>query len=157
MVYTHFEPGSYLVFCLWEYQIHFNEGLKGNVHFSIATNSRDLYRCTVNACIIHKHTNAHRKHLTNILAFPSRRRVPVYSRNWHDIVFRSVEVGVALWFPCCLWNSMKPEQLWILNPRRLLRRQVDPVAGGDSETSSIERVCLIALLDSTRELCGSCC
>lgn len=64
-------------------------------------------------------------------------RVPVYSRNWHDILFRSVEVGVALWFPCCLWNSMKPEQLWILNPRRLLRRQIDPVASG---SSSIERV-----------------
>lgn len=67
-------------------------------------------------------------------------RVPVYSRNWHDIVFRSVEVGVALWFPCCLWNSMKPEQLWILNPRRLLRRQVDPVSGGAGGSSSIERV-----------------
>ena len=57
-------------------------------------------------------------------------RVPVYSRNWHDIVFRLAEVGVALWFPCCLWNSMAPEQLWILNPRKLLTRQIDPVAGG---------------------------
>lgn len=55
-------------------------------------------------------------------------RVPVYSRNWHDIVFRLVEVGVALWFPCCLWNSMAPEQLWILNPRKLLQKQVDGVA-----------------------------
>lgn len=53
-------------------------------------------------------------------------RVPVYSRNWHDIVFRLAEVGVALWFPCCLWNSMAPEQLWILNPKKLLTRQIDP-------------------------------
>lgn len=69
-------------------------------------------------------------------SFALFRRVPVYSRNWHDIVFRSVEVGVALWFPCCLWNSMAPEQLWILNPRRLLRRQIDPVAA----SASVERV-----------------
>lgn len=37
-----------------------------------------------------------------------------------------MEVGVALWFPCCLWNSMAPEQLWLLNPRKLLARQIDP-------------------------------
>lgn len=60
-------------------------------------------------------------------------RVPVYSRNWHDIVFRLAEVGVALWFPCCLWNSMAPEQLWILNPRKLLTRQIDPVAHCSNE------------------------
>lgn len=54
-----------------------------------------------------------------------KNKVPVYSRNWHDIVFRVVEIGFALWFPCCLWNSMAPEQLWILNPRKLLQRQVD--------------------------------
>lgn len=63
-------------------------------------------------------------------------RVPVYSRNWHDIVFRLVEVGVALWFPCCLWNSMAPEQLWILNPRKLLSRQIDPVASTSTEKKS---------------------
>ncbi|XP_063697568.1 uncharacterized protein LOC134828519 [Culicoides brevitarsis] len=53
-------------------------------------------------------------------------KVPVQSRNWYDILFRLLEVGVALWFPCCLWNSMAPEQLWILNPRKLLTRQIDP-------------------------------
>lgn len=42
-------------------------------------------------------------------------------------MYRLMEAGVALWFPCCLWNSMAPEQLWILNPRKLLTRQVDPV------------------------------
>ncbi|XP_053618408.1 uncharacterized protein LOC128679923 isoform X1 [Plodia interpunctella] len=52
-------------------------------------------------------------------------KVPVVSRNWHDLVFRLAEIGVALWFPCVLWNSMAPERLWILNPRRLLARQLD--------------------------------
>ncbi|XP_015586603.1 uncharacterized protein LOC107263663 isoform X2 [Cephus cinctus] len=49
-------------------------------------------------------------------------KVPLYSRNWHDVVFRLIEVGVALWFPCVLWNCMSPEQLWILNPKRILKR-----------------------------------
>ncbi|CAL7944380.1 unnamed protein product [Xylocopa violacea] len=49
-------------------------------------------------------------------------KVPLYSRNWHDVVFRIIEVGVILWFPCVLWNCFSPEQLWILNPKRLLKR-----------------------------------
>ncbi|XP_058806256.1 uncharacterized protein LOC131672801 [Phymastichus coffea] len=49
-------------------------------------------------------------------------KVPLYSRNWHDVVFRVIEVGAALWFPCVLWNCMSPEQLWILNPKRILKR-----------------------------------
>ncbi|XP_012266455.1 uncharacterized protein LOC105692075 isoform X3 [Athalia rosae] len=49
-------------------------------------------------------------------------KVPLHSRNWHDIVFRIIEVGVALWFPCVLWNCMSPEQLWILNPKRILKK-----------------------------------
>lgn len=48
-------------------------------------------------------------------------KVPVLSRNCYNIVFRVVEMGVALWFPCVLWNCIRPEQLWILNPRKLLR------------------------------------
>lgn len=51
-----------------------------------------------------------------------KKKVPLYSRNWHDIVFRVVEIGVALWFPCVLWNCMSPEQLWILNPKRILKK-----------------------------------
>lgn len=66
-----------------------------------------------------------------------KKKVPVYSRNWHDIVFRSVEVGFALWFPCCLWNSMAPEQLWILNPKKLLSRQTQPVSNGSVEKVNI--------------------
>ncbi|KAK7791006.1 hypothetical protein R5R35_007900 [Gryllus longicercus] len=51
-----------------------------------------------------------------------KKKVPLYSRNWHDIVFRVVEIGVALWFPCVLWNCYSPEQLWILNPKRILKK-----------------------------------
>lgn len=49
-------------------------------------------------------------------------KVPVNSRNWHDVVFRAVEIGVAVWFPAVLWNCMQPSELWILNPRKLLAR-----------------------------------
>lgn len=51
-----------------------------------------------------------------------KNRVPLISRNAYDILFRIVELGVALWFPCVLWNSMSPEQLWILNPKKILKK-----------------------------------
>ncbi|XP_076320956.1 uncharacterized protein LOC143230747 isoform X3 [Tachypleus tridentatus] len=51
-----------------------------------------------------------------------RDKVPVLSRNCHDVMFRIVELGVALWFPCVLWNCISPEQLWILNPKKILKR-----------------------------------
>nr|CAD7264010.1 unnamed protein product [Timema shepardi] len=51
-----------------------------------------------------------------------KKKVPLNSRNCHDVVFRVVEIGVALWFPCVLWNCMSPEQLWILNPKRILKK-----------------------------------
>lgn len=70
-----------------------------------------------------------------------KKKVPVYSRNWHDIVFRVVEVGFALWFPCCLWNSMAPEQLWILNPRKLLQRQVEPTPSTSVGKVSFQLAC----------------
>lgn len=80
----------------------------------------------------------------------------MYSRNWHDIVFRSVEVGVALWFPCCLWNSMAPEQLWILNPRKLLRRQIDPVASTSTEKVNVFHASFLLLfIDLNGYLFGS--
>jgi von Hippel-Lindau disease tumor supressor len=50
-------------------------------------------------------------------------KVPVLSRNYHQIMFRVVELGVALWFPCVLWNCIRPERLWILNPRRILKKE----------------------------------
>lgn len=49
-------------------------------------------------------------------------KVPVLSRNYHQVMFRVVEFGVALWFPCVLWNCIEPEKLWILNPRKILKR-----------------------------------
>lgn len=75
-------------------------------------------------------------------------KVPVPVRNWYgflhfkngifannlseiptiryDVIFRIFEVGFALWFPCCLWNSISPEHLWILNPRTLLQNEIEP-------------------------------
>ena len=49
-------------------------------------------------------------------------RVDLTSRNTHDIIFRIIEIGVALWFPCVLWNCIRPEQLWCLNPKKILDR-----------------------------------
>ncbi|XP_044265309.1 uncharacterized protein LOC123011759 [Tribolium madens] len=49
-------------------------------------------------------------------------KVPIVSRNWHDVVFRVVEIGVAVWFPAVLWNCMQPSELWILNPQKLLAK-----------------------------------
>ena len=59
--------------------------------------------------------------LTHLLLY----RIPLISRNAYDIVFRIVELGVALWFPCVLWNCIAPEQLWILNPRKILKIDID--------------------------------
>lgn len=71
-----------------------------------------------------------------------KQKVPVNSRNLYDIGFRVVEVGVAIWFLACLWNSFSPEQLWILNPRKLLTRQIDPVAS-TSRTSDENQTLLV--------------
>ena len=31
-------------------------------------------------------------------------RLPIEGRNAMEVVFRLFELGVALWFSCCLWN-----------------------------------------------------
>merc|ERR1719264_1797478 len=49
-------------------------------------------------------------------------KVDLTSQNTHVIIFRVVEIGVALWFPCVLWNCIRPEQLWCLNPKKILER-----------------------------------
>ncbi|XP_022085187.1 uncharacterized protein LOC110976320 isoform X2 [Acanthaster planci] len=54
-----------------------------------------------------------------------RESLPVLKRNVHDVLFRIVEVGLALWFPCVLWKSRSPESLWMLNPTRLFRQTRD--------------------------------
>lgn len=48
--------------------------------------------------------------------------MPINSRNLHNILFRLVEIGVAIWFPAVLWNCIQPSELWILNPRKLLAK-----------------------------------
>ncbi|KFM68846.1 hypothetical protein X975_25326, partial [Stegodyphus mimosarum] len=75
-------------------------------------------------------------------------KVPVISRNCYNIVFRVVEMGVALWFPCVLWNCIRPEQLWILNPQKLLRKleiKKQTHYGGEAEAlvSSAKEVAIL--------------
>ncbi|XP_018579999.1 uncharacterized protein LOC108917739 [Anoplophora glabripennis] len=82
-------------------------------------------------------------------------KVPINSRNLHDIIFRVVEIGVAIWFPAVLWNCMQPSELWILNPRKLLAKldqskSVDSSPGeqqipvcGDNEAFLDKRECWI--------------
>ena len=48
-------------------------------------------------------------------------KVDLTSQNTHVIIFRVVEIGVALWFPCVLWNCIRPEQLWILTPKKIIK------------------------------------
>ncbi|RVE50782.1 hypothetical protein evm_004531 [Chilo suppressalis] len=83
-------------------------------------------------------------------------KVPVVSRNWHDLVFRLAEIGVALWFPCVLWNSMAPERLWLLNPRRLLARQLDDARLTDllashRDVKNVETDSLVGSVGSSRD------
>ncbi|XP_047539977.1 uncharacterized protein LOC125073270 isoform X1 [Vanessa atalanta] len=85
-------------------------------------------------------------------------KVPVVSRNWHDVVFRLAEIGVALWFPCVLWNCMAPERLWLLNPRRLLARQLDEARLSDllahklpTDSKNVETDSLVGSVGSSRD------
>ncbi|CAH4023745.1 unnamed protein product [Pieris brassicae] len=85
-------------------------------------------------------------------------KVPVVSRNWHDLVFRLAEIGVTLWFPCVLWNCMAPEQLWILNPRRLLAKQLDEARladllgpGSNQDNKNVETDSLVGSIGSVRD------
>nr|XP_006820411.1 PREDICTED: uncharacterized protein LOC102810141 [Saccoglossus kowalevskii] len=50
-----------------------------------------------------------------------KENVDIMSWNVYNIVFRTVEIGLVLWFPCVLWNWESPEKLWILNPRSWLK------------------------------------
>ncbi|XP_047134287.1 uncharacterized protein LOC100204767 isoform X2 [Hydra vulgaris] len=49
-----------------------------------------------------------------------KRKARITDRNIVNIAFHIAELGCALWFPCCLWNVFRPDELWILNPRKLL-------------------------------------
>jgi len=46
--------------------------------------------------------------LSEILGEFWKKKVDLVSRNTFDVVFRVVELGVALWFPCVLWNCIRP-------------------------------------------------
>lgn len=77
--------------------------------------------------------------LSDVMGSFWKDKVPVLSRNYHNVIFRVVELGVALWFPCVLWNCLRPEQLWILNPRKIFQkleidRQTQP---GGSEAEAL--------------------
>ncbi|XP_013783719.1 uncharacterized protein LOC106467879 [Limulus polyphemus] len=87
-------------------------------------------------------------------------KVPVLSRNCHDVIFRVVEMGVALWFPCVLWNCVSPEQLWILNPKKILMKlEADKPAQPTEEealVSSSKEVVVRAALNNSLEKPGEC-
>jgi len=59
-------------------------------------------------------------------------KVDLTSKNTHVIIFRVVEIGVALWFPCVLWNCIRPEQLWVLNPKKIIRPSHGPEGRGET-------------------------
>lgn len=63
--------------------------------------------------------------LGDIMGEKWKDRLPIEGRNVMEVVFRLFELGMALWFTCCLWNWKSPSQLWILNPKRLLIRETD--------------------------------
>ncbi|EEC04356.1 conserved hypothetical protein, partial [Ixodes scapularis] len=74
--------------------------------------------------------------LSDVMGSFWKDKVAVLGRNCHDVMFRVIEMGLALWFPCVLWNCVQPQQLWILNPKKLLvRREPDktPPTGPESE------------------------
>lgn len=74
--------------------------------------------------------------LSDVMGSFWKDKVAVLGRNCHDVMFRVIEMGLALWFPCVLWNCVQPQQLWILNPKKLLvRREPEktPPAGSESE------------------------
>ena len=68
-------------------------------------------------------------------------KVDLTSQNTHVVIFRVVEIGVALWFPCVLWNCIRPEQLWILNPKKIIKPSQSSGGGGrdSSEDKSSSR------------------
>ncbi|XP_062523560.1 uncharacterized protein LOC134198219 [Corticium candelabrum] len=61
-----------------------------------------------------------------------RDRSSVLARTVYDIVFRIMELAIALWFPCALWNWKRPEKLWLINPRQLLQQSEE----GESDEHS---------------------
>ncbi|XP_028395018.1 uncharacterized protein LOC114519143 [Dendronephthya gigantea] len=59
----------------------------------------------------------------------------VESRNALEIVARISELAVALWFPCVLWNCFSSKELWILNPKKLIKVPLIEQAVSEDETT----------------------
>ncbi|XP_071820116.1 uncharacterized protein [Apostichopus japonicus] len=91
--------------------------------------------------------------------------VPQPKKNYYDVIFRVVELGVALWFPCVLWNSRSPEKLWILNPSIIVQTSNDeeqvPVDRGEREALNNSRRRINrnyqATVDTSRDTTGPDC
>lgn len=65
-------------------------------------------------------------------------------------MFRVVELGAALWFPCVLWNCVRPERLWILNPRRILKKDsIDEIDSMGQEMAAREVEALVCSSNSS--------
>ncbi|XP_022242943.1 uncharacterized protein LOC106460489 isoform X2 [Limulus polyphemus] len=99
--------------------------------------------------------------ISDTLGSSWRDKVPVLSRNCHDVMFRIVELGVALWFPCVLWNCISPEQLWILNPKKILKKLeqdkwILPTEEEEALVSSSKEVVLRADLNVSLENLSEC-
>ena len=62
-------------------------------------------------------------------------RTGVESRNALEIVARISELAVALWFPCVLWNCFRPKELWILNPKKLIKDPTIEQTKDENETT----------------------
>lgn len=75
--------------------------------------------------------------LCDVLQRKWKFRTNVINRNVLDIVSRISELAVALWFPCVLWNCIRPRELWILNPRKLVRSSSSEEAIYEEETTPI--------------------
>lgn len=70
-------------------------------------------------------------------------------------MFQIVELAVALWFPCCLWNCMAPEQLWILNPRRILKK-VKNNSKNNQQAENFDNLLLKNRMNNSKMECWIC-
>ncbi|CAB3992319.1 predicted protein [Paramuricea clavata] len=73
--------------------------------------------------------------LCDVLQRKWKYRTGVESRNALEIVARISELAVALWFPCVLWNCFRPHELWILNPKKLIKVSLIEEATDEDETT----------------------
>lgn len=87
--------------------------------------------------------------LSEILGEFWKKKVDLVSRNTFDVVFRVVELGVALWFPCVLWNCIRPEQLWILNPTKILKRlDITPALEANEKSLRTDEAAPVKTIDN---------